>query len=68
MVSYYNRLSVAFSHLEWIMGLLVLPIAAVYSFQISAVNAQNARTYATAFLLEENPISEGGVWQARLGP
>jgi len=65
MVSYYNRLSVAFSHLEWIMGLLVLPIAAVYLFQISAVNAQNARTYATGFLLEENPISEGGVWQHR---
>ena len=26
---------------------------------------QNARTYATNFLLEENPISEGGVWQHR---
>jgi hypothetical protein len=65
VISYYHRLSVAFSHLVWITGLLVLPMAAVYSFQISPIKAQNARTYATDFLLEENPISEGGVWQHR---
>jgi hypothetical protein len=30
---------------------------------MSPAKAQNARTYATDFPLEENPISEGGVWQ-----
>jgi hypothetical protein len=57
----YHRLSVAFS-LLWITG---LSMAAVYLFQISPIKAQNARTYATDFRLEENPISEGGVWQHR---
>jgi len=65
MVSYYHRLSVAFLHLVWMTGLLLLAMAAVYSFQISPIKAQNARTYATDFRLEENPISEGGVWRHR---
>jgi len=60
MVTYYHRLSVALFHLGWIAGLLVLPLAAV-----SPTKAQSARTYATDFPLEENPISEGGVWQHR---
>src|SRR6516164_8491400 len=58
MVTYYHRLSVALFHLGWIAGLLVLPLVAV-----SPTKAQSARTYATDFPLEENPISEGGVWQ-----
>jgi hypothetical protein len=65
MISYHHRLSVAFSHLVGITGLLILPMAAVYSFQISPVKAQDARTYATGFPLEEDPISEGGVWRHR---
>ena len=65
MVSYNHRLSIVLSHLGWITGLLALPMVVAYSFQISPMKAQNARTYATDFLLEENPISEGGVWQHR---
>jgi hypothetical protein len=61
-------MSVAFSHLVWITGLLILLMVAVYLFQISPIKAQNARTYATDFLQEENPISEGGVWQHRGAP
>jgi hypothetical protein len=68
MVSYYHRLSVAFPHFVRITALLVLPMAAVYSFQISQIEAQNARTYATDFKSEENPISESGVWQHRGAP
>jgi hypothetical protein len=37
MISY--RMSVAFSHLVGITGLLILPMATVYSFQISPVKA-----------------------------
>jgi hypothetical protein len=48
----------------WIAALLVLAMTAVCSFQISQIKAQ-ARTYATDFRLEENPISEGGIWQRR---
>jgi hypothetical protein len=65
MISYYHRWCVGFSHLLWITGLLVFPLAAVYSFQISPIKAQNARTYATEFRLVENPISEGGAWRHR---
>ena len=39
--------------------------AAAYPMLARAQAQQNARTYATNFLLEENPISEGGVWQHR---
>src|SRR6266853_1213468 len=35
------------------------------AWPLAARAQQNARTYATNFLLEENPISEGGVWQHR---
>ena len=66
MVS-YDLLSAAFSHFVWITALLILPMA-VYSCQISPIKAQYARTYATDFLLEENPISEGGAWQHRGAP
>jgi hypothetical protein len=65
MVSYCHRLFVSLLYLGWIIGLSVLPMVALYSFQISPVKVQNARTYATDFLLEENPISEDGVWQHR---
>jgi hypothetical protein len=68
MVSYYHRLSVAFPHLVRITALLVLPMAAGYAFQISQIEAQNARTYATDFRLEENPISESGAWHHRGTP
>jgi hypothetical protein len=54
MVSYCRWLSVAF---------LVLPLAGVYSFRIPPIKAQNARTYATDFPVEENPISERGLWR-----
>ena len=47
----------------WIAALLVVPMGAVYSLLMSPVKAQNARTYATDFPIEENPISEGGIWQ-----
>jgi hypothetical protein len=42
---------------------LALPMDPVYRFQISPISAENTRTYATDFPLEENPISESGVWQ-----
>jgi hypothetical protein len=58
-------LSVAFSHLAWITGLLAVATVAVYMFQISPITAQSARTYSTKFPLTENPISERGVWQHR---
>jgi hypothetical protein len=56
---------VAFSLFLRITFLLVLTIAGAYSFQMPPSKAQNARTHATDFPLEENPISEGGVWQHR---
>jgi hypothetical protein len=65
MSNYHRRSSVALSHLIWITGVLVLPLAAVGWFWMSPVKAENARTYATDFPLEENPVSEGGVWQHR---
>ncbi|HWX59955.1 hypothetical protein [Bradyrhizobium sp.] len=65
MSNHHRRSSVALSHLVWITGLLVLPTAAVGWFGTSPVKAENARTYATDFPLEENPVSEGGVWQHR---
>ena len=37
--------------------------AAAFPMEARPQAQQNARTYATNFLLEENPISEGGVWQ-----
>ena len=66
MVIDCRRLSVAFSPLA---SILVLLVATVGASQISPIKAENARTYATEFPLEENPISEAGVWQrlARLG-
>jgi len=64
MVGHCLWLFMAFSHLVWIAALLVLAMAAVCSLKISPIKAQ-ARTYATDFRLEENPISEGGVWQHR---
>ena len=39
--------------------------AAAWPLAARAQAQQNARIYATNFLLEENPISEGGVWQHR---
>jgi hypothetical protein len=63
MVSHCRWLFVAFSHLVRITFLLVLPMAGVYSFQMLPIKAQNGRTYATDFQLEEHPISEGGAWQ-----
>jgi hypothetical protein len=65
MVSYCHRWSVAFSRLLWITALSVLPIAAAHLFQMSPIKAQYARSYATDFSLEENPISEGGIWRHR---
>jgi hypothetical protein len=57
--------SVPFSHLAWIKCLLAVSTVAVYTFQISPIRAQSARTYSTNFPLTENPISERGVWQHR---
>jgi hypothetical protein len=53
------------AHFIWTAGLSVLPIAALYFLAMSPIKAENARTYATDFLLNENPISESGVWQHR---
>ena len=47
----------------WIAALLLVLMEASCLFQISAIKAQNTRTYATDFPREENPISESGVWQ-----
>jgi hypothetical protein len=62
MVIDCRRLSVASSHLA---SILVLLVATVGASQISPIKAENAQTYATEFPLEENPISEAGVWQHR---
>jgi hypothetical protein len=45
------------------VSILVLLAAAGNAFQISAIKAENAHTYATDFPLEGNPVSEIGVWQ-----
>jgi hypothetical protein len=65
MINHCRRLSIALSHVVWITGLLVLPMTALDWLWMSPIKAQNARTYATNFALEENPISESGVWQHR---
>jgi hypothetical protein len=63
VVSHYHRLPTDFLRALWVTSLLALSIVAFYSDRISPIKAQNARTFATDFVLEENPISEGGVWQ-----
>jgi hypothetical protein len=67
MVYHCLWLFVAFSHFSRIALLLVFWIAGACSFQIP-LKAQNAHNYATDFPLEENPISEGGVWQHHGAP
>jgi len=65
MIGHDVRMSVRLSLLVWLASLSVLAIAATHSFQISAIKAQTARTYATDFRSEESPISEGGAWKHR---
>jgi hypothetical protein len=65
VVNHCRWLLVAASHVVWIAALLLSTTVAVCAFRIPPTKAENARTYATDFPLEENPISEGGFWQHR---